>query len=228
MKKLIILSIIILLVITGKAQLINNNLNIYVGYSLVQPLGNSMFHEGDFITPALFPNFKDAKTISAKVLAAYNPTFSVGIGFNYLDEHNWSFQDYTDYLNSTIRQYSLSPTVQYHTRFKESGIFNHLRFYAEFAPSIQLAQFNTSSTLFVIEDKNGSILPPKHSNDLFFGIKGSGGIEAPLNQYVGIMLSYSFMQSYGSSKLYNDKKYTISQLEMGLYFKFKKIKRLSY
>jgi len=222
------------------AQLIDNKINIYFGYSIADFHGQNVLKEGDFISTSLFPNYLDVKGASFKGLIELNQFCSIGAGFDMISASNWQNHEYYDYLRSNANQYSISPTIQIHTKFKEAGISNRMKLFIEIAPIIGMSNINLSRVFFetqnqIITQYQGStqnrsltVSTPNESSDRFYGAKGSTGLEWAINHYAGIYFTYSIQQSKITSKFYNDKQFLRSQLDFGIFLRFKKDKRYFY
>ena len=228
MRKTVLIFVFAVLCYQGYSQLIDNKLNIYFGYSTASFSGKKVLNESGFISPSLFPNYQSAAGESIKALMNLNGYCSVGLGLDVLSATHWENQFYNDYAGSTISLYTFSPTINIHTKFKSTGIANRIKLFAELAPSVGQSNIKLSKSIFDLQTQGGKTYPPTTSNDVFFGAKVSAGMEAAINQFVGVFYTFSMQQNFINSKLYNDNHFFCTKMDFGLIFKFKKEKRYFY
>jgi hypothetical protein len=228
MKKTGLLTIVIFATYISYAQPIDNKINVYFGYSSGGFHGKEMIKENNYISPSLFDNFKNLKGLSLKALINKNQSYSIGLGCNISDAYNWELQDYYDYLKSGIKLYSLSPIIQFHNKFTERGLTNRIKAFIEIAPTIGFSTLILSDSLFDIQSESRSFSQPMKSNDINFGIEGKTGLELIITRAFGLYFAYSFHQRWVTSKFYPDKHFTSSQLDFGIFLRFKKDKRYFY
>lgn len=228
MRNIVLITSIILLSHFCKAQLIDNKINIYLGYNLSAFHGKETAKESSFISPSLYSNYNDLMELSLKALVKRNKFYSLGIGFNSLNASGWKMASSQIYNNSKIQQYSLSPTIQIHNKFAETGIFNRISIFFEIAPTIGLSGLTLANPLFNIQGQNGIVSQPMNSRDIFYGIKSNAGFELSITRAFGMFFSYSIQQNWIKSKLYNDNKFSCSNLGLGLVVRLEKDKRFYY
>ena len=219
---------VFLLCYNGYAQLIDNRVNFYFGVTSANFSGDKALQEGSFISASLYPNYHTATGKSIKAFIDLNPLISVGVGFDLLYATDWNNLPYTDYTGSSTTVYTVSPTIQFHTRFKNAGISNRVKVFAQIAPAIGQSKINLTTPLFAVQPQDGSRLSVTQSSDIFYGIKGSTGLEVAINQYSGVYFSYSFQKNVASSKFYNDKQFSFTQMDFGIFLRFKRDKRYFY
>ena len=228
MRKTVLIFVFAVLCYQGYSQLIDNKLNIYFGYSTASFSGQKVLNESGFISPSLFPNYQSAAGESIKALMNLNRYCSVGLGLDVLSATRWENQLYNDYAGSTISLYTFSPTINIHTKFKGTGIANRFRLFAELAPSVGQSNIKLSKSIFDLQTQGGKTYPPTTGNDIYFGAKVSSGMEAAINQFVGVFCAFSMQQDFINSKFYNDNHFFCTKMDFGLFLKFKKEKRYFY
>jgi hypothetical protein len=224
MRKCIILTIILLKSCYNYAQSIDNKINLYFGYSFGGFLGKEIIKEGNFISPALYPNYKHLEGFSFKVLDKINPYLSLGLDFANSSSSMWESQEYNDYLNSKIQLYSLCPTIQLHNKFKKTGVLNRIKLFIDIAPTVGLSKLTLINPLFDIQSRDKAISQPKNSLDPFYGVKGNIGLGLAIRQAIGLYVIYSLNHNWITSKLYNDNHFSSSLLGFGAVIRFKKDK----
>lgn len=228
MKKTVLITITLLVSFFSQAQLIDNKMNIYFGYSTGVFHGKETIKDGSFIFPSLYANYTDLKGLSFKCLVNSNPIYSLGLGFNYSAASGWASSISEIYTNSQIHQYSLSPVIQFHTKFTETGIYNRIKGIFEIAPSFGFSDLTLATPLFDIQSQSGIVSQPMNSRDIFYGIGSKAGAELSVTHRLGIYVAYSFQHNWITSKLYNDKGFSSSQLCLGLIMRLERFKRFNY
>jgi len=208
------------------AQVVDNKVNIYPGYETGLFHGNESINDQNFIYPSLYPNFKNLSGGSLKILCRYSNYFSFGITLMHIQAHGWEYPDSMLYQGSKMIMQSLSPTVQMRTKLAETGALNRIRVFFEIAPGIGLSKLMLTNPLFDIYSENGQINQPMNSSDLFYGVKGSAGMELAITQNFGIYFSYSYSHNRVESKLYADNHFSSSCLSLGIVLKLRKVKQL--
>jgi hypothetical protein len=212
----------------SNGQIIDNKINLSLGYIAGKFGGDEMFHNKGFISPSLYSNYDNLNGISFKGIFLKNQLFNFGASINYFSVSEWNTDSYTDYLNSGVKQYSFAPLVQIHNKLAECGFLNRVGFFLEIAPTLGLSKLSLSNPLIEIHNGNTVIEQPAGSNDLFWGIKGGIGIEASINQDIALFLG-SFTGYYlVNSKMYADTHFTNYSLEAGIIVKLLKNKRYFY
>jgi hypothetical protein len=225
MRRIILIAILLFLSHSGHAQLLDNKINMYIGYNTGAFLGKESVNKGSFIFPSLYSNFHDLMILSFKTIVKGNQYYSFGVGFNNLYASGWETDKSQIYNNSMIKQYSLSPIIQIHNKYEETGIFNRITGFFEIAPTIGLSNLTLEYPLFDIQDQNGNISQPMSSYDIFYGIKCDVGFNLAITRAFGIYFAYSIQHNWINSKLYNDNQFSSSQLGLGLVIRFEKDKR---
>jgi len=211
-----------------EAQVIDNKVNIYAEYIIGIFHGKELIEEKNFIYPSLYNNLKDIDGISLKWLYKNHQHISLGINVILLQASNWEYTGHSEYHGSKIKMQSISPTIQFHSKFSETNIFNRGRVFIEIGPTVGLSKLTLSNPLFDIQNEKDAVSIPMKSNDIFYGLTGNVGLEWAITQLIGIYITYSLQFNWVTSKLYNDNQFTSSQLGIGIIMKFKKDKRYFY
>jgi hypothetical protein len=163
-----------------------------------------------------------------KVFININTLISAGMAVEQLQASDWEQKDNSDYANSSIGLYSLSTVIQIHNPYKEAGFSNRFKIFGEIAPLAGLTKLSLNNPLFDIRSNEYIVKQPLKSNDFFYGIKGTLGVEFAINQFAGICCSYSFSYNPTSSRLYSDNRFYATQLQMGVFVKLIKDKKFFY
>lgn len=234
MRKIVLIAITLFLSYFSHAQLLDNKINIYIGYNQGAFHGKEMVNEGSFISPSLYPNYNDLTELSFKALVKRNKFYSLGLGFNNLNASawnttsGWNMVSFRIYNNSKIKQYSLTPTIQIHNKFAKTGVFNRIKLFFEIAPTIGLSELTLVYPLFDIQNQNEIVSQPMNSRDIFYGIESNVGFELSITRTFGLFFSYSIQQNWVKSKLYNDNKFFCSNIGLGLVIRLIQNKRFYY
>jgi len=212
----------------GKAQFLDNDINVYFGYVNGNFHNKEIIIEGDFISPSLYSNLEKLNGVSLKALYKGYKYFSFGISLEKLNGYNWEYADRSDYSGAEIILKSISPTIQFHNKFMKDGGLNSLKFVIEISPTFGSSILLLENPLCDIQSENNTVSQPMESTDLFFGLKGNAGFEYFISNSFGAYVTYSFENDWIKSKLYNDKKFSRTQLSFGIFVRFKKDKRYFY
>lgn len=231
MRKMKIQALSVFLLLVGfelHAQFIEGRINLYAGYSMGAYHGESLIDEDDFITPALYPNFRGMNGWMIKGLAGVNEYFRIGAGFDHVKALRWEYPEEMDYEGSEVVMNGYSLIVQFRTRLARAGFLDHVSAFAELAPVVGTARLMLSNPLFDIEKNDDPAEQPMECSDLFTGGKGSAGFEFSLTGSLGFYLYYSFSYLQVDSKLYHDDRIVSSQLNAGFFVRLLKNKRYFY
>ena len=227
-KELIIISLAMMTIFPlCKASLLDNKLNIYVQYLNGNFLGDNIIENSGFRYSSLYNNYNSLNGVSFKTSYKKNRFFSFGVSMTLSRAYNWELAGNSNYQDSNIKLNAISPIIQFHNKFYNSGIFNHCKIFLEVGPNIGVSHLYISESLFKIESIN-STDPPGYSRDHFYGIKGGVGMEWYISQTFGLLIAYSLERNWISSILNNDIHFSNSQLSVGLVLRLFKDKRYFY
>ena len=227
MRKILICIIIVLNVLESNAQFIKNDLNLSFSFKTGSFQGKGLLNDNNFITPSMFSNMRSLQGLSLKGMYSLN-YFNVGMNFSALNAENWSYLDNSKYIGSQVDIYTINPTIQIHNKFVETGVLNRIRVFFEIAPTFGFSNLTLVNPIFEIQSKSGIVSSPMKSTDLFFGFNGSAGFEFSISRIVGVFFSYSFQHNWVRSDLFQDKNFSSTLLDLGLFIKLKKDKRYFY
>lgn len=225
MNKIVLLIFLGIIYFNLSGQILENKLNIYLGYEIGQFPGKAFVNDANFISPSLFSNYKDVSGISFKGMIRSCQYISPGISLNYMRASNWETTQYEDYKDSKFSIFSFSPVIQIHNKYSESGFSNRFRIFVEFGPTIGITKLFLKYPIFYIENENDAVEGPLKRSDFFYGLKAGFGMELILNQAFGIYFENSVNRNWVSSKLYNDRHFTGFHLGLGLIVRLRKDKR---
>jgi hypothetical protein len=226
MKILIYMLIPTMFSMSAFSQRIDNKVNIYIGYQTGSFQGPNTVTEGSFMSPSLFANFNKVNGMSVEVSNRVNKFFSITLGASNLNASDWRNGMNNDYTGATISLFSLSPGVQFHSAFKPLGLLNKVKPFLEIAPTVGFSSLKLAHSMFDIQGQNGSVAQPLTSINAFGGIKAQAGAALILSNYFGVHMSYSYQYNRISSKLFNDKFFAVSQVNLGFYLRLKNDKMI--
>jgi hypothetical protein len=152
----------------------------------------------------------------------------IGAGLDYLYASDWESEHYEDYEGSRVRHCTISPVFQIHNRLSETGVLNRLSFTFEIAPGMGLSKLELENSLFDVQPEIPYLSLPLNSDDIFFGIRGSAGAGLMITNLFGSYINYSISNNWITSKLYNDKHFTTSYLDFGIFIKIMNDKHFMY
>lgn len=228
MKKIIIICILCFLGINSYSQLLEDKTNLYLGYQGGKYLGSELFNDYGTIAPSFYSNFRIANGVLLKGMTKISDHISTGLSISVLNASNWQNKNYSSYLNATSTVINFMPIFQYHTAFKQNGLYNRLKLYGEVSPVIGLSMVSLPSSIFHVVDPNNETSPIFKSNEMIYGFRlGVGSRYAFTNDY-GLFMEMSINQVYLTYHPYVDTKYTLSTITFGMYFNLSKVKRFNY
>lgn len=212
----------------SKAQLIDNKINVYASYSTGIFHGKEQIHNGSFVFPSFYNNLNNIEDLSIKILFNASPHMSYGIKVSQSEASNWTYDNDNFYSDSKAEMRTLGLPIQFHTKLSPYKLKSHFKFYIEIAPLIGVSSFSSISELFQVQNAGTGILSPTSSDDSYFGLNGSTGIEYAFSQSMGLFMSYSLEYDRIKSSLYNDNHFSISQFNAGIILKLLKDKKFQY
>jgi hypothetical protein len=229
MKSFLLLFLVLLISYGLHAQMINNKVTIYLGYQSGGFQGKKMVQDGTFSSPSLFSNYHQLTGYSVKGLISSGTFISLGLGLSYSSASGWNLTSFNDYTNSTAKQYSLCPTIQFHNRYKPVGISNRAKVFFEAGPNFGVSRLKLTQGLFDIQTKNQTaVSQPLSSHESYLGLKARAGLELVVSQSFGFWFSYSLEYNRVDAKLFNDNYFSSTQIDLGLMLRFKNNKRYYY
>ncbi|MEE4197776.1 MAG: hypothetical protein V2I54_09035 [Bacteroidales bacterium] len=210
------------------AQIIDNQLDIQVGFVYNSFYGEEEIRENDFIFPSVYNNMENHSGYSVRASYKFKPMLSLGLGLSASHLSGWDDEHYPLFSPSSLTNFLFLPLAKFHTPFYESGIFNRLKLLVEVSPHIGVSHIAWEQPLFVIESETGTMNGPMEQNDLIWGVQGSVGIEFTLWQDAGVFCNYGVSQHWVDSKLYNDSSAFSSFIEAGMVLKLYPNKHFYY
>ncbi len=228
MKKLFIILVLALQEFSLESQIIDNKIDLCAGFGVGKFRGSSIINDNGFVAPSLYANFKNLYPASLKGILMKKRFFDLGASLNIAAASGWETESYTDYSNSRILIFGLNPLVRIHNPAKDYGLLNRVKFFIETGPEIGFSKLSLANPLFDIHGNDNPVSQPDGSNDLFYGLKSSAGIEVSVNQTLGTYIRYSYGYFSVSSKLYADTSFSDQNIEAGVVFKLRKNKRFFY
>lgn len=212
----------------AKAQLIDNKINVYAYYSSGIFHGKGQVHDGSFVFPSFYNNLNHIDGLSIKLLFNASPHISYGIKVSRSEASDWNYENDNFYSDSRAEMRALAIPIQFHNKLSEYKLNSHFKFYTEIAPLIGVSSFSSTRELFQVQKAENDITSPTASDDFYFGLNGSIGIESALSQSIGVFMSYSLEYNRIESSLYNDNHFSFSQFNVGIIVKRMKDKKFQY
>lgn len=228
MKKITVVIFIVFAGSSARSQLIDNKINFYFSYSNGKCLGKEMTVEDNFNYPALFSNFQDVSGYKIQILVKKGKHLSYGAGMELMEAFDWVLPDNTNFSDSRMTLYSLSPEIRIHTAFRGHGIFNRLRLFGSLAPSFGVFRLSLAEPPFEIQGTDTPQSTFLENEDIFVGFSGSMGVEYALFQYIGLFIEYSQHFSWASSLVFQESAFFRSQVQFGLMIRILRDKRYYY
>jgi len=224
----LILIVVLCLSINGYAQLLENKTNLSLSYQRALFMGGEMFNSKGTIAPSFYSNFKQANGLVVKETQKISDHISVGVSVGLLSASGWQSRNYASYDGSKSTTMSFQPVFQYHTKFAKSGLYNRLKWYGELSPVLGWSTLDISNHMFEIVGDKNPLNQVVNSNKLSYGVQVGVGGEYALTNKLGLLLNLSVQQSYIHSPMFIDNKYTLSSINIGMYYNLSKIKRFNY
>jgi len=207
------------------AQFIDNKLDVKIIYGVTMSPGDNAINEKNFIMPSLFKGYKNIIYYSIEGVYNYRSNYDLGLTWNHFNFTNWINTDSEIFSNSSSNISCFGPLIKFHTRFKQSGIFNKVELYSTLSPNISiirssLYQQPLFSTKPIVE--SGQIVESIYST---FGTRISAGAKYSISQSIDINLDISGNYFKLKSQFYNDKSLFLLNLGAGIVIKFIRNKR---
>lgn len=212
----------------AKAQLIDNKINVYANYSTGMFHGKGQANSGSFVFPSFYSNLNNINGLSIKLLLNASPHMSYGIKVSRSEASDWNYENDNFYSDSKAEMRTLAIPIQFHNKLSKYKLNSHFKFYVEMAPLIGISSFSSTSELFQVQKAGIGIISPTASDDFYFGLNGSTGVEYAFSQSIGMFMSYSLEYNRIKSSLYNDNHFSISQFNAGIIVKLLKDKKFQY
>jgi hypothetical protein len=217
-----------LLIMSVQAQIFEDQSKLQVGYQRGLFLGNESFNSRGTIAPSFYANFKTAEGIVVTQTNRLTDRFSLGFGVGYLSIQDWQSPNHDSYNGSRVTIYSLQPVFQYHTPYREAGMYKRLKLYGELAPAIGYETDNLSNYPFEIVGIGYKKYVFQESKKITLGYQATLGSEFALTNTIGLFLNIHFRESFTNSPYYVDTHYSILGVSVGTSFSLSKIKRFNY
>ena len=228
MNKALIILLISLSSLSLKAQIIDNKVDINLGYCIGKFGGDDLINEDGFISPALYSNYESTYNIRFKCIFIKMNYLNFGASIDYCKASDWNMDLYSYYKDSESAMYSFSPLFQVHPKVVDYGFLNRVGFYLEVAPTIGISEVTVPEQLFDVEFMNSLITIPDNESDIFYGIKGTIGVNISINQSIGIFFESGAGYYRISPGLFVDTHFTNFNAGAGIMIKLVKNKRFFY
>jgi hypothetical protein len=222
MKKILLTFMIGFSILIARSQVLDNKINIHFGYESVMFLGKGLTKGDDFSTPSLYANYYRGNALLLNVLLKKDPFYSLGAGINCLRASGWEYPGCTDFKDSRINLICFSPVIQVHNKFRNSGIYNRVKAFAEISPSLGSSGLKLKYPLFEIRTGENQVSPPLSSHDLCYGIRLGAGLEFAVSHTSGLFIQYSVQRYWVKSRLYFDNHFMSAQFTVGFFARIRK------
>lgn len=227
MKRFHLIIINILLFHGVHSQIIENRINLSLGYITGSFLGKELSEDKNFQYPSLFSNLKKINGVSFKIAYNLNKQFNVGINIESCSGLKWDFEGRTEYSGAEINLKAFSPSIQFQSKFSKQKLLN-LYYFFEISPRVGLSTTRLSNPLNDIQNSDGIILNSIESTDMFYGYRSNIGLKYLFSINLGTYSSFSYEYNWINSKLFNDKSFSRVILDFGVFIMLVKNKRYFY
>ena len=227
MKKIIIISLLCFCRVQSYSQLLEDKTNFYIGYQSGTYLGSELFNDQGTISPSFYSNLKSNNGLMVKGTVKLLPIFDTGAKIVFSNSTNWQSESFTNYRNSYASTITIQPVIQIHNPFKNAGLYNALKMFAEISPLIGYSTIDIQNNLFDIS----GVRPDKNrlfSHSLVYGIEAGIGCEYSFTNTVGTFVNLSMQETFINSPLLIDTRYTLMSLNLGIRLNITKVKRFNY
>jgi len=209
---------------TSNAQVIENKLDVHVGYVHGFLSGSSTISENGFVMPSLFGNINNSNGILLSATYKIKPILSVGLGVSSASAGNWSYLSDGTYRDSMTQLNSLSVPVRFHTPYSPFDLFNWLSFYGELSPVIGFSNLRLANPIMVAQTPGQGNFSPMEETSTFFGIKASVGLKAAISPRLGLFAEYSFNENSIEGLLFVDRRFGGHSLSAGIFIRLSEVK----
>ncbi len=209
MKRIITVLLAICYNITSYGQLFESKSELFVAYTTGNFVGGQMFNDHGTIAPSFYRNLQSVQGITFganyKLSDFYSAVFSVEqSGYT-----SWSSTDYSSYKNTQLMSLHLCPAIQYHSAFRDHGLYNRLKLYANACPVITL-----STIAYPVKILNALTLDQTY--ELSYGARVTIGAEYAISNKIGLFFNSSLQQSFVKSHTYIDTNYLYHNINIGI------------
>lgn len=242
--------VILSIAISGlQAQLIDNDLNVYIGFEAGSFPGDKLVSEGAYAAPSFFTNYMANGGFVLKGLKPVTRFLSAGITIGANQAVNWKYEGSAGFENATCQQAYICPVIRVHTNSAYSGRFNNLQFSIELAPLVGTCITRMTTAPYTIVKNGVDISTVLNSQDIVFlqpgnsetkyelnhvsqnrfgGISGTAGLEVELNHRIGTFINYKVSYARISSLFFSDQAFLSSMIQTGILLKLGLDKRYMY
>ncbi|MBN2616237.1 MAG: outer membrane beta-barrel protein [Bacteroidales bacterium] len=228
MKKITLILVLVLGIYTVHAQVIENKVNLNLGYGMGWFSGQSLIEDQSFSSPSLFANYKTTSGFTLTMLYNQMKPLRIGLDFEYVQASEWKLKEQTEYIGSSIKQFSAGPVVQYTYGFNQSRASEWLTAFVGFSPMIGYTNLSLRHPFFDIESTGGTIEQPMESSDLFFDMKLDAGLEAVVWRNIAVFVSYAYSYGWTKSLVYPDTQFSCNMVKAGIVLHLIRNKRYFY
>ena len=211
-----------------QAQVIGNRLNIYARYATSLPSAKHTVGKDNFQFPSLYNNLS-FNSFSIEGQYAIHRIVSVGLNAEIMKGSNWSYDASTAYEGAEVSFVFISPGLQVHTPFQETGTFNRLKLYGSLHAIFGKASITLKNELSEYEPEGAQLFETSVSDKAgTIGMSVGAGAEFSIDPRFGFTAGYSFRRYWVTSSLSLDDGFMRSIVDVGIYWRLMKNKRYYY
>lgn len=201
-------------------QILNNRLDFKMSAGKCNTTGNAMISEKGFIIPALYSNYNKVNKFAAELIYRPGNLFSFGASIHKVMLENWQNEGFFLYSNATSNVLLFGPTIQIHTGYSDSGVFNRLKVYFELSVLIGTSELDLESPVSYPYSDTGDELPGVLGIKNFTGgLEAKTGVELILTNNLGLFSSYGYSVNAVKSSLYSDRTFSYTSMNFGFFFR---------
>jgi hypothetical protein len=214
--------------VLSQAQIIDNRLNIYMGYSTgITSTRETVTKQGIVLT-SLMGKLETWNGMQLKGFYMLSPSLGAGLALAGSSANTISGGGQELYNNSVINHNYLAGMIRIQNHKPTSGLFNRFYFFGAAGPAVGYSFLTLGYPIMdVVYGDSGRTLA-MNSSDFTPGFVLIGGAELIIHRLAGIYLGYSFDIFHVNSPYYPDRVFTKSIVEAGIFFRFQANKRFYY
>lgn len=214
--------ILLLLSINSYAQVLDNKTDLHFSYIRGTFSGHDFINENGFIFPALFANYNNYNGFSFRNSTKLNKFISAGVNISYNKASGWKLETYDYYDKSKVRQLYIAPSISFHSPYAKLGLFNKFCIFGSIEPGIGISNLILDAPLINVPNSTANI--PVEETSPYFGITLNLGIKLIINNRFGFFYAYSYQWNYINGTFYNEKSFSLTHSELGIFIRVRKNK----
>jgi len=198
-----------------------NGADLYIYYGPNLFIGDAMVSAGAFKYPALFSNMTQSNSVEIQYAKSVRRFIYVGVNAGQTSMQGWTSNDgSTAYTGTTVGITNFSALAMC-----KVDLSNKLSWHLSVLPGLGRVDVLTSATS---EVNNGSNATPFHSITTDAQLAVRAGMNLILKSNLGISLSVGYQTWFLNSNLYVDKRATLINGRLGLFWRLEKNRKYRY